>query len=56
MEGEGERYSEEYTNTQRVSLICAEWLNRGFAFVVIDEFRFDDGLSAWKKIVCESVE
>lgn len=60
MEGEG--YSEEYTNTQMVSLIWAEWLFRAFALVVIDDLRFDDGLTAlkyrnqvfkksWKKLI-----
>lgn len=44
----GKGYREEYRNTQMVSLIWAEWLSRGFAFIVITEITFDCGLKARK--------
>lgn len=61
MEGEGERSREEYKNTRVVALISAKWPYRGSAFVVINEFRFDDGLKitgksgAWGNL-CESAQ
>lgn len=45
----GEGYRQEHRNTQIVSLICAECLSRGLAFIVIIELRLDDGFNSMEK-------